>query len=159
MNRGRVLQVGKPWELYLSAGQPLRGRFHRDHERLPWPAGRPGGTPPACDAMVTTFGERWQVRPPRCAGGHDLGRGPSRVAGAGAVAHTPDEAWNSLTGTVVEAAYLGAVVRYGSRSRTARASPRISTIPTSRPSGRWETARRCGFGARLCLLPDQASEA
>ena len=106
MDRGRMLQVGKPWELYL-ARQPLRGGLHRHHERLPRPRGG------RCRGRAAGFGDglrRALAVPPQARQGPDLDRcGPSRCTGAGANA---GEAWNSLTGTVTEAAYLGAVVRY-----------------------------------------------
>jgi ABC-type Fe3+/spermidine/putrescine transport system ATPase subunit len=71
-----------------------------------------------------------------------------------------DEAWNSLTGTVVEAAYLGAVVRYAVQV----ADGLSVTADIHNPE--FAALRAVGdrvtlwFGAsRAVLLPDQASGA
>jgi iron(III) transport system ATP-binding protein len=110
MDRGRVLQVGKPWELYLrpssrfvadfiGAMNVFRGRLEA--------AGDAGGA----RIFATGFGERWRVRANGAAGASVcIGVRPEALAleaGAGA-----GEGWNSMAGTVTEAAYLGAIVRY-----------------------------------------------
>ena len=71
-----------------------------------------------------------------------------------------DEAWNSLTGTVVEAAYLGAVVRYQVQIGD---GPSV-TADVHNPD--FAAIRAVGdrvtlwFGAsRAVLLPDQTSGA
>jgi ABC-type Fe3+/spermidine/putrescine transport system ATPase subunit len=109
--------------------------------------------------MVTTFGERWQVR---AAGAPEaqitVGVRPESLAlerGANA-----GEAWNPLTGTVVEAAYLGAVVRY-----QVQVADGVSVIAEIHNPD-FAAIRAVGdrvtlwFGAsRAVLLPNQASEA
>ena len=158
MDRGRVLQVGKPWELYLTPGSrfvaDFIGTMNVFRGRLDGPTAANGPRP-----MVTTFGERWQVR---TAGAPEatisVGVRPESLAlerGANA-----DEAWNSLTGTVVEAAYLGAVVRYqvqvtdGLRVTADIHNPDFAAI---RAVGDRVTM---WFGAsRAVLLPDKASGA
>ena len=158
MDRGRVLQVGKPWELYLAPGSrfvaDFIGTMNVFRGRLEASAVAAGSQP-----MVTTFGERWQVR---AAGASEaeisVGVRPESLAlerGTNA-----DEAWNSLKGTVVEAAYLGAVVRYqvqvadGLRVTADIHNPDFAAI---RAVGDRVTL---WFGAsRAVLLPDQASGA
>jgi len=158
MDRGRVLQVGKPWELYLAPGSrfvaDFIGTMNVFRGRLEASAAAAGSQP-----MVTTFGERWQVR---AAGASEaeisVGVRPESLAlerGTNA-----DEAWNSLKGTVVEAAYLGAVVRYqvqvadGLRVTADIHNPDFAAI---RAVGDRVTL---WFGAsRAVLLPDQASGA
>jgi len=113
MDRGRVLQMGKPWELYLKPGNRFVADFVGTMNVFP---GRVEGPGPAdlLRAVATSFGERWQVR----AGGAPDLPGASIAVGvrpesfALEPGRNADEAWNRLAGTVVEAAYLGAVVRY-----------------------------------------------
>ena len=158
MDRGRVLQVGKPWELYLVPGSrfvaDFIGTMNVFRGRLEGPPAPAGPRP-----MVTTFGERWQVR---AAGASEaeisVGVRPESLAlerGGNA-----DEAWNSLTGTVVEAAYLGAVVRY----QVQVADGLSVTADIHNPD--FAAIRTVGdrvtlwFGAsRAVLLPDAASGA
>jgi iron(III) transport system ATP-binding protein len=158
MDGGRVLQVGKPWELYLTPGSrfvaDFIGTMNVFRGRLDGPAAPAGPRP-----MATTFGERWQVR---AAGAPEamisVGVRPESLAlerGTNA-----DEAWNSLTGTVVEAAYLGAVVRYAVQV----ADGLSVTADIHNPE--FAAIRAVGdrvtlwFGAsRAVLLPDQASGA
>jgi len=110
MDRGRVLQVGKPWELYLRPANRFVADFIGTMNVF---QGRLDGTRAAGEllTLVTSFGERWRVRP-------DASAGPSASIGVRpeSLALEPGgnagEAWNSLTGSIVEAAYLGAVVRY-----------------------------------------------
>jgi iron(III) transport system ATP-binding protein len=110
MDRGRVLQVGRPWELYLKPANRFvadfigtMNVFHGRLEETP--------TDGELKTMVTGFGERWQVRAAGVSGGAiAVGVRPESFTlevGAGA-----GEAWNRIAGTVAEAAYLGAVVRY-----------------------------------------------
>ena len=110
MDRGRVLQVGKPWELYLRPGNRFVADFIGTMNVFRGQAEGPGSA--AGDRlMVTSFGERWRVRVSGTPGTHiSLGVRPEsltleRGGNAG-------ESWNSLTGIVIEAAYLGAIVRY-----------------------------------------------
>ena len=110
MDRGRVLQVGKPWELYLTPGSrfvaDFIGTMNVFHGHLEAPEAAAGW-----HQMVTSFGQRWQVRATGASDGQlSVGVRPESLAlerGANS-----DDAWNPLTGTVVEAAYLGAIVRY-----------------------------------------------
>jgi iron(III) transport system ATP-binding protein len=109
MDRGRVLQVGKPWELYLKPANGFvadfigtmnvfRGRVEEGA------AGHPR-------ALATSFGGRWQV-PAAGAPGASISVGVRPESLALEPGANAGEVWNSLTGTVTEAAYLGAVVRY-----------------------------------------------
>jgi iron(III) transport system ATP-binding protein len=158
MDRGRVLQVGKPWELYLTPGSRFVADFIGTMNVF---RGRLEGSGAAAGSrsMVTTFGERWQVRATGASETQiSLGVRPESLAlerGANA-----DEAWNSLTGIVAEAAYLGAVVRYqvqvadGLRVTADIHNPDFAAI---RAVGE---RVRLWFGAsRAVLLPDQASGA
>ncbi len=110
MDRGRVLQVGKPWELYLRPGHRFVADFIGTMNVLPARVEGPGRGA-GMVAVLTDFGERWQVRAAGATGESiSIGIRPESLQlepGANAA-----EAWNSLKGTVTEAAYLGAVVRY-----------------------------------------------
>jgi iron(III) transport system ATP-binding protein len=158
MDRGRVLQVGKPWELYLTPGSrfvaDFIGTMNVFHGRLEGSAAAAGPRP-----MVTTFGERWQVCATGASGAQiSVGVRPESLTlerGANA-----DEVWNSLTGTVVEAAYLGAVVRY----QVHVANGLSATAEIHNPD--FAAIRAVGdrmtlwFDAnRAVLLPESASEA
>jgi iron(III) transport system ATP-binding protein len=158
MDRGRVLQVGKPWELYLTPGSrfvaDFIGTMNVFRGRLEGSGAAAGWRP-----MVTTFGERWQVRAAGPSAAQlSVGVRPESLAlerGANA-----DEAWNSVTGTVVEAAYLGAVVRY----QVQVADGLSVTADIHNPD--FAAIRAVGdrvtlwFGAsRAVLLPDQAGGA
>jgi len=110
MDRGQILQVGKPWELYLRPGNrfvaDFIGTMNILHARVEGP-----GHGPSDLAVVTEFGERWQVR----AGGQPgeaicIGIRPESLQLEPGTNVT--DAWNALKGTVSEVAYLGAVVRY-----------------------------------------------
>ncbi len=158
MDRGRVLQVGKPWELYLAPSSrfvaDFIGTMNVFHGRLEGPAA-PAGLRP----LVTAFGERWQVRAAGATGAQvTVGVRPEALAlerGASA-----DETWNSLTGTVVEAAYLGAVVRY--QVRVADASSVVAEIHNPDFAAIRAVGDRVTlwFGAsRAVLLSDQVGEA
>jgi iron(III) transport system ATP-binding protein len=110
MDRGQILQVGKPWELYLRPGNrfvaDFIGTMNILHARVEGPGHGPNDL-----AVMTEFGERWQVR----AAGEPgeaicIGIRPESLQlepGMNAA-----DAWNGLKGTVSEVAYLGAVVRY-----------------------------------------------
>jgi len=110
MDRGHILQVGKPWELYLRPGSRFVADFIGTMNVLP---GMVEGAGREAEELtvVTDFGERWQVRGTGSPGRpisigirpESLQLSPGTNAG---------EAWNSLKGTVTEVVYLGAVVRY-----------------------------------------------
>jgi iron(III) transport system ATP-binding protein len=113
MDRGRVLQLGKPWELYLRPANRFVADFIGTMNVF---QGRMEGPGPAAGehAVVTSFGARWNVRASDTSGTRiSLGVRPESLTlergGSGG------ESWNSLTGTITEAAYLGAVVRYQMR--------------------------------------------
>ena len=113
MDHGRVLQVGKPWELYLKPANrfvaDFIGTMNVFQGRVEGSDSRAGER-----AVVTTFGERWRVRasdPP----GTPISLGVRPESFALERGGTESESWNSVTGTIVEAAYLGAVVRYQTR--------------------------------------------
>ncbi len=113
IDRGRVLQVGRPWELYLRPANRFVADFIGTMNVF---RGRVEGPGPVAGerVVVTSFGERWRVRTDDPPGTHiSLGVRPESLTlergGNGG------ESWNSLQGAVVEAAYLGAVVRYQMR--------------------------------------------
>jgi iron(III) transport system ATP-binding protein len=109
MDRGRVLQVGKPWELYLRPGNRFVADFIGTMNVLPARVEGPGLTPGDL-AVMTEFGERWQVRAAGQAGeAICIGVRPESLQ---LEPGNPADAWNALKGTVSEVAYLGAVVRY-----------------------------------------------
>jgi iron(III) transport system ATP-binding protein len=110
MDRGRVLQVGKPWELYLRPGSRFVADFIGSMNALHGKVEGPGRDPEVL-TMTTDFGERWHVRATGSPGQpirigirpESLQLAPGKNAG---------ESWNSLKGTVTEVVYLGPVVRY-----------------------------------------------
>ena len=110
MDRGRILQVGKPWELYLRPATrfvaDFIGMMNVVHGKVEGP-----GRGPEELTVMTDFGERWQVRAAGSPGQPiSLGIRPESLQ------LTPGtntaEGWNALKGTVTEVVYLGAVVRY-----------------------------------------------
>ncbi len=110
MDRGRVLQVGKPWELYLRPGNRFVADFIGTMNVVYGKVEGPGRGPEEL-AVVTNFGERWQVRATGSPGQPiSIGIRPESLQltpGGDAV-----DAWNALKGTITEVVYLGAVVRY-----------------------------------------------
>jgi iron(III) transport system ATP-binding protein len=154
MDRGRVLQVGKPWELYLTPGSrfvaDFIGTMNVFRGKLEGPSAADGS-----QIMVTDFGARWKVRAVNITQTPIVvGVRPESLALEPGV--NTDEAWNTLAGNVVEAAYLGAVVRYHVRV----ADGLIVTADIHNPD--FAAIRAVGdrvtlgFGAtRAVLLPDQ----
>jgi iron(III) transport system ATP-binding protein len=141
MDRGHILQVGKPWELYLLPGSRFVADFIGTMNVLPARVEGPGQGPEAL-AVVTEFGERWQVRATGSPGRPiSIGVRPESLQllpGGNA-----GEAWNSLTGTVTEVVYLGAVVRY-----QVRVTEELSvTAEIHNP----DFTAICGVGDRLTL--------
>ncbi|MFI5339288.1 MAG: ABC transporter ATP-binding protein [Candidatus Methylomirabilales bacterium] len=110
MDRGHILQVGKPWELYLCPGSRFVADFIGTMNVLHGKVEGAGRGPEEL-TVVTEFGERWQVRATGLPGRPvSIGVRPESLQlspGANA-----EEDWNSLKGTVTEVVYLGAVVRY-----------------------------------------------
>ncbi|MBI3455660.1 MAG: ABC transporter ATP-binding protein [Candidatus Rokubacteria bacterium] len=112
MDRGRVLQTGKPWELYRSPASRFVAEFLGGMNVVPARVvapGRDGGGA----TVETAFGVRWRVAddgrlPP--AGPVHLGVRPESLRLA--PEPRPGEVWNEVPGTVTEVAYLGALVRY-----------------------------------------------
>ncbi len=110
MDRGHILQVGKPWELYLHPGSRFVADFIGTMNILHGKVEGPGWGSEGLTVM-TEFGERWRVRAAGSPGGlisigvrpESLQLRPGTETG---------EAWNSFKGTVTEVVYLGAVVRY-----------------------------------------------
>jgi iron(III) transport system ATP-binding protein len=110
MNRGRILQVGRPWELYLRP----RSRFVADFIGMmnvvdttvqgPGRFGR-GVT------VRTRFGEEWQVAV-EAATGSTLSIGVRPEALRDEAGSEPGTVWNQVKGSVRDVAYLGSVVRY-----------------------------------------------
>ncbi|HSB78506.1 MAG TPA: ABC transporter ATP-binding protein [Candidatus Methylomirabilis sp.] len=110
MDRGRVLQVGKPWELYLRPDNRFVADFIGTMNVLPARVEGPGQSPSDL-AVMTEFGERWQLR---AAGqpGEMISIGVRPESLQLEPGPNASDAWNALKGTVSEVAYLGAVVRY-----------------------------------------------
>ena len=110
MDRGHILQMGKPWELYLQPGSRFVADFIGTMNVLHGKVEGPGGR---ADELIVAmdFGERWQVRATGSPGEPiSIGVRPESLAltpGSNA-----GEVWNSFQGTVTEVIYLGAVVRY-----------------------------------------------
>ncbi|MBI2562212.1 MAG: ABC transporter ATP-binding protein [candidate division NC10 bacterium] len=141
MDRGRILQVGKPWELYLQPATRFVADFIGTMNVLHGKVEGPGPGPGAL-TVVTDFGERWQVQAAGSPGQPiSLGIRPESlqlVPGTNAV-----EAWNSLKGTVTEVVYLGAVVRYQVKVR----EDLLVTAEIHNP----DFGAICGVGDRLTL--------
>jgi len=112
MDRGRILQTGTPWELYLAPGSRFVAEFLGSMNVIP---GRVAERSPDAPGVTveTGFGRVWRI-----ADGHRVpATGPVRLGirpeslrlepppGSG-------DGWNEVRGTVTEIAYLGAVVRY-----------------------------------------------
>ncbi len=157
MDRGRVLQVGKPWELYLKPANRFVADFIGTMNVF---RGRvEDGGAGELRALVTGFGERWQV-PAAGAPGASISVGVRPESLALEPGANAGEAWNSLTGTVTEAAYLGAVVRYEVRvadGLTVTADIHNPDFAAIRMVGDRVTL---WFAAnRAVLLPDHAGEA
>lgn len=110
MDRGQILQVGKPWEVYLRPGNRFVADFIGTMNVLQGWVEDSG--PRATDLTVRMdFGERWHVRAAGSPGQRiSIGIRPESLQLEPATPAT--DAWNALKGTVIEVAYLGAVVRY-----------------------------------------------
>jgi len=110
MDHGRVLQVGKPWELYLRPGNRFVADFIGTMNVLTCRVEALGQEREE-SVVLTDFGERWRVR---AAGtrGQPISIGIRPEALQLAPGGNAAEVWNSLQGTVTEVVYLGAVVRY-----------------------------------------------
>jgi iron(III) transport system ATP-binding protein len=110
MDRGRILQVGKPWELYLRPATRFVADFIGTMNVVRGRIEAPGQGPEDL-TVLTDFGERWQVRAAGSPGQPiSLGIRPESlhlIPGTNTA-----EGWNALKGTVTEVVYLGAVVRY-----------------------------------------------
>jgi ABC-type Fe3+/spermidine/putrescine transport system ATPase subunit len=114
MDRGRVLQTGKPWELYRRPAGRFVAEFLGSMNVVPGRVAAGGAEDGGAAAVETAFGARWRVAEgeplPPAGGPVHLGVRPEslrleRPPGTG-------EPWNAAAGTVSEVAYLGAVVRY-----------------------------------------------
>ncbi len=141
MDRGRLLQVGRPWELYLRPANSFVADFIGTMNVLRGKIEGPGrGVEER--TVVTDFGERWQVRATGRPGEPiSIGIRPESLQlepGANA-----QESWNSLKGTVTEMVYLGAVVRY----QVQVAADLLVTAEIHNP----DFSAICGAGDRLTL--------
>ena len=112
MDRGQVLQTGRPWELYRAPRSRFVAEFLGGMNIVPGRVVAPApGEGPA--TVETGFGMRWAVGDASgfaAPGAVWLGIRPESLrldppAGAG-------DGWNEVRGTVTEVAYLGAVARY-----------------------------------------------
>src|SRR5512137_1104867 len=157
MDRGRVLQVGKPWELYLKPANRFVADFIGTMNVF---RGRvEDGAAGELRGLVTGFGERWRV-PAAGTPGTSVSVGVRPESLALEPGGNAGEAWNSLTGTVTEAAYLGAVVRYEVRvadSLTVTADIHNPDFAAIRLVG--DRVTLWFAASRAVLLPDQAGEA
>jgi iron(III) transport system ATP-binding protein len=110
MDRGRVLQIGRPWELYLTPASRFVADFIGTMNVLRGVVVGPGPEPGEV-AVAMEFGERWRVRATGGAGRPvSVGVRPESLHLA--PGSNADTGWQSLTGTVVEVVYLGSTVRY-----------------------------------------------
>ena len=110
MDRGRVLQIGQPWELYLTPATRFVADFIGTMNVLRGVVAGPGPEPGEV-AVAMEFGERWRIRATGGAGQPvSLGVRPESLHLA--PGSNADTAWQSLTGTVTEVVYLGSTVRY-----------------------------------------------
>ena len=110
MDRGQVLQVGRPWQLYLKPAN----RFVADFigTMNVFPARVEGQAEGGGRLAVTTdFGERWQI-PGLGRPGEDLLIGVRPESLQLEPGQNPAEGWNVLKGTIVEVIFLGALIRY-----------------------------------------------
>jgi ABC-type Fe3+/spermidine/putrescine transport system ATPase subunit len=112
MDRGRVLQTGKPWELYRRPAGRFVAEFLGSMNVVP---GRvvAGGTDGGPATVETAFGAAWRV----VDGGHLPPAGPVHLGVRPESLRLepppgPGEPWNAAPGTVTEVVYLGAVARY-----------------------------------------------
>jgi len=157
MDRGRVLQVGKPWELYLKPANRFVADFIGTMNVF---RGRvEDGAAGELRGLVTGFGERWQV-PAAGTPGTSISVGVRPESLALEPGGNAGEAWNSLTGTVTEAAYLGAVVRYELRvadDLTVTADIHNPDFAAIRLVG--DRVTLWFAASRAVLLPDHAGEA
>ncbi len=110
MDRGRILQVGKPWELYLTPGSRFVADFIGTMNVLRARVEGPGRDAEE-SVVLTDFGERWHVRAVGTPGQPiSLGIRPESLQLE--PGPNPADVWNPLKGRVTEVTYLGAVVRY-----------------------------------------------
>jgi iron(III) transport system ATP-binding protein len=110
MDRGRVLQIGRPWELYLTPATRFVADFIGTMNVLRGTVAGPGRAPGEIIAAMA-FGERWRV-PAAGVGGQPVSVGVRPESLQLAPGPSTENTWQSLTGTVCEVVYLGSVVRY-----------------------------------------------
>jgi iron(III) transport system ATP-binding protein len=111
MDQGRVLQTGKPWELYRAPASRFVAEFLGSMNVVAGRVASPGRAGVAA-TVETDFGARWAV-----ADGRGLPAGAPVYLGVRPESLRLDpppaaEAWNSAAGRIVEVTYLGALVRY-----------------------------------------------
>ena len=156
MDHGRVVQIGRPSELYLAPRSRFVAEFLGSMNVL---AGRVAGPAPRGDGVLvaTELGAPWQVRDGRgLEAGQPvhLGIRPESLRLAGPTG--PGEGWNEVRGTVTEVTFLGSIVRYRVQvtdgvALTAEVhDPEFAAL---RAVGEPVTLR-CG-ASRVTLLPDQ----
>ena len=158
MDRGRLLQVGKPWELYLAPQSRFVADFIGTMNVFPARVEGPGQSPET-RTVLTDFGPRWQIRTNGEAG-QPLSLGVRPESFALEPGPNGGEAWNGLSGVVGESAYLGAVVRYqvrladGSSVTADIHNPDFAAI-----RGVGESLSLWFAAGRAVLLPDEAGGA
>ncbi len=111
MDRGRILQTGRPWEIYRAPANRFVAEFLGSMNVVPGRVVRRAGSGSAL--VDVGFGRPWEV-----AGGDrlapegrvDLGIRPEAFRLRSPP--EPAEGGNAVRGTVVEVAYLGSVARY-----------------------------------------------
>jgi len=111
MDRGRVLQTGRPWEIYRAPANRFVAEFLGSMNVVAGRVVRPAGSGPAL--VDVGFGRPWAVVDgERLApeGRVELGVRPEALR-LGPPAE-PSEGGNAVHGRVVEVAYLGSVARY-----------------------------------------------
>jgi len=110
MDRGRVLQVGRPWQLYLKPANRFVADFIGTMNVFPVRVdGQAEGGGRL--AVTTDFGERWQI-PGSGKPGEELLIGVRPESLQLEPGPNPAKDWNTLKGTIVEVTFLGALIRY-----------------------------------------------
>jgi iron(III) transport system ATP-binding protein len=157
MDHGRVVQLGRPWELYLTPRSRFVAEFLGSMNVL---AGRIDGLAPDRGGVLVSagLGAPWQVR-------DGAGLDPGRVVHLGIRPESlrlegppaPQPGWNEVRGTVAEVAFLGSIVRYRVEvgdGITLTAEVHDPDFATLRAIG--EPVTLWCAASRIALLPDPA---
>jgi iron(III) transport system ATP-binding protein len=154
MDRGRVLQIGRPWELYLTPAGRFVADFIGTMNVLRGTVTGPGPAPGEVIAAMA-FGERWSV-PGAGGSGQPVSVGVRPESLQLAPGPGPENSWQPLTGTVSEVVYLGSVVRYQLQVADAlQVTAEIHNPDFSALHGVGERLRLWVAASRLVPLPEE----